>query len=85
MINTHVLVAVTLIFFPLLFRIGVCVPTGLAAFPNELLHAPLVWAQPRYKNVISYSYMLRGGHFAAFEEPELLAEDIRQFVKKVEK
>ncbi|XP_041105998.1 epoxide hydrolase 1-like [Polyodon spathula] len=66
-------------------KIGVRVPTGLAAFPNELLHAPLVWAQQRYKNVISYSYMLRGGHFAAFEEPELLAEDIRQFVKKVEK
>ena len=61
------------------------VPTGLAAFPNELLHCPRSWASHKFRNIYSYSYMLRGGHFAAFEEPQLLAADVVQFVKKVEK
>ncbi|KAI1886361.1 hypothetical protein AGOR_G00213230 [Albula goreensis] len=65
-------------------RTGVFVPTGLAAFPNELMHCPLPWARYKYKNIRSYSYMPRGGHFAAFEEPELLANDFKQFVRRVE-
>ncbi|XP_030011801.1 epoxide hydrolase 1 [Sphaeramia orbicularis] len=66
-------------------KTGIFVPTGLAAFPNELMHCPQAWAQIRYKNIYSYTFMSRGGHFAAFEEPKLLADDILQFVKKVEK
>uniref|UniRef100_A0A1W7RHJ6 Epoxide hydrolase n=1 Tax=Agkistrodon contortrix contortrix TaxID=8713 RepID=A0A1W7RHJ6_AGKCO len=65
-------------------KIAVYVPTGIAAFPNELLHCPRSWAKKKFKNIVTYTYMPRGGHFAAFEEPELLAQDIRQFVKKVE-
>uniref|UniRef100_UPI00398EC3E6 epoxide hydrolase 1-like n=1 Tax=Pristiophorus japonicus TaxID=55135 RepID=UPI00398EC3E6 len=65
-------------------KVGVHVPTGLAAFPNELMHVPLVWARHKYKRIARYSYMSRGGHFAAFEEPELLAEDMRLFVRSVE-
>ncbi len=60
-------------------------PTGLAAFPEELMHCPESWAKIRYKNIYSYTFMPRGGHFAAFEEPQLLADDLVQFVKKVEK
>uniref|UniRef100_A0A8C9TJA7 Epoxide hydrolase n=1 Tax=Scleropages formosus TaxID=113540 RepID=A0A8C9TJA7_SCLFO len=67
------------------FMNEVYVPTGVAAFPNELMHCPRSWASLQYKNIRSYSYMARGGHFAAFEEPQLLADDIRQFVKQVEK
>ncbi|XP_072293128.1 epoxide hydrolase 1-like [Eucyclogobius newberryi] len=63
---------------------NVFVPTGLAAFPNELMHCPKSWAKQKYKNIYSYTYMPRGGHFAAFEEPQLLADDIFSFVKKVE-
>ena len=58
----------------------VYVPTGFAAFPCELMHLPEKWVKTKYPNLISYSYMPRGGHFAAFEEPELLAQDIRKFV-----
>ncbi|KAH1173136.1 epoxide hydrolase 1-like isoform X2 [Mauremys mutica] len=65
-------------------RIGVYVPTGIAAFPQELAHCPRSWAKKLLKNIVVYSYMPRGGHFAAFEEPELLAQDIRQLVRKVE-
>lgn len=64
---------------------NVFVPTGLAAFPNELMHCPESWAKNKFKNVYSYTFMPRGGHFAAFEEPQLLADDIFRFVKKVEK
>lgn len=59
----------------------VYVPTGFAAFPCELLHTPEKWVRVKYPKLISYSYMARGGHFAAFEEPELLARDIRTFVR----
>lgn len=59
-------------------------PTGLAAFPNELMHCPKSWAQIRYQNIYSYTFLPQGGHFAAFEEPQLLASDFVQFVKKVE-
>ncbi|KAG9469903.1 hypothetical protein GDO78_019388 [Eleutherodactylus coqui] len=66
-------------------KIGVSVPTGVAAFPCELVHVPRVWAKQKFRNIVSYTYMPRGGHFAAFEEPELLARDIQNFVSKVEK
>ncbi|XP_069708661.1 epoxide hydrolase 1-like isoform X1 [Phaenicophaeus curvirostris] len=65
-------------------RVGVYVPTGIAAFPQELAHTPRTWAKETFKNIVTYSYMPRGGHFAAFEEPELLARDIMHFVRKVE-
>ncbi|KAM5163809.1 epoxide hydrolase 1-like [Mantella aurantiaca] len=62
----------------------VYVPTGIAAFPCELMHYPKIWAKAKYYNIVTYNYMPRGGHFAAFEEPELLARDIQDFVSKVE-
>lgn len=67
------------------FKTEIFVPTGFAAFPNELMHCPKSWAQIRYRNIQSYTFMPRGGHFAAFEEPQLLADDLFNFVKKVEK
>lgn len=69
---------------PLLHRMKVFVPTGYSAFPSELLHAPEKWVKVKYPKLISYSYMKRGGHFATFEEPKLLAQDIRKFVSLAE-
>ncbi|XP_061481025.1 epoxide hydrolase 1 isoform X2 [Rhineura floridana] len=66
-------------------KVSVQVPTGIATFPNEVLYTPKSWAQQKYVNIVSFNYMPRGGHFAAFEEPELLAADILQFVEKMEK
>ncbi|XP_020776658.1 epoxide hydrolase 1 [Boleophthalmus pectinirostris] len=63
---------------------NVFVPAGLAAFPKELMHCPESWAKTKYKKIYSYTFMPRGGHFAAFEEPQLLADDIFSFIKKVE-
>lgn len=66
-------------------KVGVHVPAGLAAFPNELMHVPLAWAKQKYKRIVSYSYMSRGGHFAAFEEPQMIVDDLVRFVQCVEK
>uniref|UniRef100_A0A665W3D3 Epoxide hydrolase n=1 Tax=Echeneis naucrates TaxID=173247 RepID=A0A665W3D3_ECHNA len=66
-------------------KTGVFVPVGLAAFPRDLMHCPKSWAQSKYHNICCYTFMPRGGHFAAFEEPQLLADNIVQFVEKVEK
>jgi hypothetical protein len=57
------------------------VPTGYASFPNELARTPKSFVGHKYLNVTRYTVMPRGGHFAAFEEPKLLAEDVFAFVK----
>jgi pimeloyl-ACP methyl ester carboxylesterase len=56
------------------------VPQSLASFPRDLLPPPREWAE-RFFNVQRWTEMPRGGHFAAMEEPELLAEDIRAFFR----
>ncbi|MFQ5695124.1 MAG: alpha/beta fold hydrolase, partial [Terriglobia bacterium] len=53
-------------------------PTAVAVFPGELLRPPRCWAERAY-NIRSWTEMPRGGHFAAMEEPALLAADIRAF------
>jgi pimeloyl-ACP methyl ester carboxylesterase len=57
----------------------VTVPTGLAVFPRDLSQPPREWAERCYA-ITRYTAMPRGGHFAAFEEPDLLADDLRAFL-----
>jgi pimeloyl-ACP methyl ester carboxylesterase len=57
---------------------NVTVPTGLAVFPRDLSQPPREWAERCYA-LTRYTAMPRGGHFAAFEEPDLLADDLRAF------
>jgi len=54
------------------------VPTGAALFPNEIALPPRKWAEASY-NIVHWTEMPRGGHFAALEEPELYVEDVRAF------
>jgi microsomal epoxide hydrolase len=56
------------------------VPVGVAAFPAEIIRPPRRWAEPRY-DIRQWTEMPRGGHFAAFEEPDLLLEDVRNFFR----
>ena len=58
------------------------VPTGAAIFPKEISFAPRRWAEARY-NIVRWTLMPRGGHFAALEEPELLLDDIRAFFREL--
>ena len=54
------------------------VPAAIARFPKDIVPAPREWSE-RWFNVQRWTAMPRGGHFAALEEPELLAEDLRAF------
>ncbi|WP_329086599.1 epoxide hydrolase [Actinomadura citrea] len=56
------------------------VPTALALFPADLAHPPRTWAERTY-NLTRYTVMPRGGHFAAHEEPALLADDLKDFFR----
>lgn len=58
------------------------VPTGVAAFPAEPWRVPRNWAEQRF-NVTHWTDMPKGGHFAALEQPELLANDVRTFFRSV--
>ncbi len=56
------------------------VPTGVALFPREIYHPPRAWVEGCY-NVTRWTEMPAGGHFAALEEPALLADDVRAFFR----
>lgn len=53
-------------------------PTGAAAFPKEIIKAPRSWCEASY-NLTHWTDMARGGHFAAFEQPQLFVDDLRLF------
>ena len=55
------------------------VPAAIALFPKDILSPPKEFVE-RFFNVQQWTEMPKGGHFAAMEQPELLAEDIRKFV-----
>jgi juvenile hormone epoxide hydrolase len=60
-------------------KIPISVPTACARFPEELVLFPKLVLHECYRSLIRLTDMPKGGHFAAFEVPELLAEDIWQF------
>lgn len=57
-------------------------PTGIAAFPKDVVPVPRHWCEASY-NLTRWTAMPRGGHFAALEQPELLVDDIRAFFATV--
>jgi pimeloyl-ACP methyl ester carboxylesterase len=60
----------------------VSVPTGVARYPKEPLRYPRAWVERAY-NLTYWADMPRGGHFAAMEQPELFADDVRKFFRSV--
>jgi pimeloyl-ACP methyl ester carboxylesterase len=57
---------------------GVKVPVGVSTFADEIYRAPRSWTEQAYPNLVHYSRHDRGGHFAAWEQPQLLTEDVRE-------
>ena len=57
------------------------VPTGVARFPREILRFPRKWVEASY-NVVHWTDMPKGGHFAAMEQPELFVDDVRKFFRR---
>jgi pimeloyl-ACP methyl ester carboxylesterase len=58
-------------------RPEVKLPVGFTTFPDEIFRAPRSWVEKTYPNVTYFHEAARGGHFAAWEEPELFATEIR--------
>ena len=61
----------------------VTVPTAFSAFPEEVVGAPRSWLERAYPKLTYYSKLEKGGHFAAWEQPELFASELRAAFKSV--
>jgi pimeloyl-ACP methyl ester carboxylesterase len=57
--------------------VGVTIPVGVSAFPHEIYTAPRSWAEKAYPKLVFYKKHDVGGHFAAWEQPQLFSEDVR--------
>lgn len=55
----------------------ILVPTGCSLFPNEIMRLSRRWADRRYKNIVYWNELERGGHFAAWEQPDLFVGEVR--------
>jgi pimeloyl-ACP methyl ester carboxylesterase len=56
---------------------GVAIPTAVSVFPDEIYASPQSWAERAYPNLIHYNRLPNGGHFAAWEQPQLFSEEVR--------
>ncbi len=59
------------------------VPTGASVFPKEIIRSPRKWAERIYTDLRYWNELDRGGHFAAFEQPELFVNEVRAFFRLV--
>jgi pimeloyl-ACP methyl ester carboxylesterase len=57
--------------------VGVTIPVGVSAFPHEIYTAPQSWSEKAYPKLVYYKKHDVGGHFAAWEQPQLFSEDVR--------
>ncbi|MGH2637003.1 MAG: epoxide hydrolase family protein [Actinomycetota bacterium] len=62
---------------------SVTVPTGCSIFPKELQRPSRRWAEKRFLDIRYWNELERGGHFAAFEQPELFVDEVRAFFRLV--
>ena len=65
--------------------VEVNVPTGVSIFPKEILQPSRRWAERNYKNLVHWNELDKGGHFAAFEQPELFVEELRTCFRRFQK
>lgn len=61
----------------------VAIPAGASAFPKEIIPAPRKWAERRYTDLVYWNDLPKGGHFAAWEQPELFAGELRACFSKM--
>ena len=61
----------------------VTVPAGCSVFPKELQRPSRRWAEKRFTDIRYWNEPARGGHFAAFEQPDLFVEEVRSFFRLV--
>jgi pimeloyl-ACP methyl ester carboxylesterase len=59
------------------------VPTGVAMFPKEIFRPTRAWAEKQYRDLRQWNELDKGGHFAAFEQPEVFVDEVRSFFRQV--
>jgi pimeloyl-ACP methyl ester carboxylesterase len=64
---------------------GVKLPVAVSVFPDELYEAPRSWVERAYPKLMHYNKVAKGGHFAAWEQPQLLAQEVRAGFKSLRK
>ena len=62
---------------------GLQIPVAVSAFPDEIYQAPRSWAERAYPKLIHYNKLDKGGHFAAWEQPELFVQEMRTSFRSV--
>jgi pimeloyl-ACP methyl ester carboxylesterase len=62
---------------------NVSIPVAVSVFPDEVYHTPRTWAERAYPNLIHYHQLDKGGHFAAWEQPKLLVDEMRVGLKSL--
>jgi pimeloyl-ACP methyl ester carboxylesterase len=62
---------------PFFAPMGVKIPVAISAFPDELYQPPRSWMERAYPKLIHYNRLAKGGHFAAWEQPKVLSEELR--------
>jgi pimeloyl-ACP methyl ester carboxylesterase len=55
----------------------ISIPVAITVFPGEIYRAPETWTRRAYRNLIYFHEAEKGGHFAAWEQPQLFSEEIR--------
>jgi pimeloyl-ACP methyl ester carboxylesterase len=56
---------------------NISVPAAVSVFPEEVYQAPRSWSERAYKNLVHFNAVAKGGHFAAWEQPQLFSEEVR--------
>lgn len=64
---------------------NVTIPVAVSVFPDELYEAPRSWAERAYPRLIHYNWLPKGGHFAAWEQPEFLTAELRTAFRSLRK
>jgi pimeloyl-ACP methyl ester carboxylesterase len=64
---------------------GAIIPVAVSAFPDEIYTAPRSWAEKAYPGLIHYNKVPKGGHFAAWEQPQFYSEEVRAGFRSLRK
>jgi pimeloyl-ACP methyl ester carboxylesterase len=61
----------------------VTVPVGCSIYPKEIFRTSRRWAEKRYAKLVHFNELEKGGHFAAFEQPEAFVREVREWARKI--
>ena len=64
---------------------NVKIPVAVSAFPDEIYTTPRSWAEKAYPNLLYFNKLEKGGHFAAWEQPEAFTKELRTAFKSLRK